>query len=357
MILMSSVDHLRQLMRPEMARVQSKKKGLQSSIKKLVGDIQEIEETLDSKKTQLVQLRTDLETLVADEEKETSPSKMEQAIEEIKTHLIEEIAGSSASSSAEPTSDRCQIPRNGLVGINSAFENCLRSAETFDDLDESSCWTLLKEVGIPLEKIEKIEAKLVGSGKEDPLKSMMANWVENLLVGEILEELDGLVDAEEASRLMLSLEMISKGLKIVRLPRWMMTAAKPDDEKQPENLFEICADDESSQQECDLIVALMERAGVFSRDVAAKDEIAKQIAANSISPIQLLMRIDELVLFFPIKRIAKAPISKFLKTQRRQMLDELDEQLKRLKSPKATLDSDGNQICLFVPPSSSASSA
>ncbi len=286
MILVAAIDHLQPILLPEMAFTQSKKQDLQSSIEKLADDIQKKESTLESKKKQLFRLESELKSLIAQEENENSVHNMNKTLEKTKVHLINQIIGSSDTSlTAESPSNRCQISYNGLIGINSAFEKCLQSAESVADLNESSCWTLFKEIGISEEKMERMETRLFQSQqrKEDSLKSMMEELADTFSVDQIIEELEGIIDVEEASRLVLSLRLISRGLKMVRLPHWIVK-------------------DENKSNECQQIIQWMESGGIFSKDPEAKDKIIRHLSKNeSVSTTQLLMRIDEMVSQFPLK--------------------------------------------------------
>lgn len=378
MLLISAINHLQNLLLPELSHIQSKKHDLSTRIQRLTEEIQETESTLRSQRNQLGQLKSELESFLEGEKKDTSISQMDQKLKISLNHLILEVVGSlSHEPSAVPisppvfssiavkaSSDRCQVHLHGLLEVVSSFEQSIQSAESVEDLEESTCWTLLKEIGIKRSKIKEIEDKLSQSSTADRgLKSMMINWSQNLLVEQLIKELDGLIDSEEASRLMLSLWMISKGLKMIRIPYWMNKSGPSnhdivrDDGLQSKNLAAIYLNSDDLENECKLMISLMDDNEIFSKRPMSKKQMAKEIITHSISSIQLLMRSEDLLSHFPISHVTKERMREFLKCQQQHILEELDEQVNQLKSPKSSHYSEDKRICLFLPRSASGDTA
>lgn len=371
MILVSAIDRLQELLNPEIARAQSEKVNIQNRIKILSDEILELESNTQSKKEELQQLRKDLKGLLKREEQEMSNSKMEQKLQENKSLLLEQIEGPPL----EKKADRCLIEHHGLIGIVSSFEEFLHPKKQTEkesndaiksknvSIDSAYC-SLLKEIGVGHSNIEKIEAKLALKDEEDgAFQSMMIEWSQNLLVDQIIDELDGLVDAEEASRLLLSLQMISKGLEIVRLPHWMImkscshdklrddSSSSKEQEPSHRTLVQVYQNENGQQQESRDIISLMNQEEIFLKDPTSEQRMIKHLEERLISPIQLLMRIEELFPALPISSSEKGRMKKFLKSQRRMMFEELEEQVVRLQAPTASPDSEDKYICLFIPTS------
>lgn len=195
---------------------------------------------------------------------------------------------------------------------------------------------------------------------------MMKEWSEILLVEQIIDDLQESLDAEEASRLMLALEMISRGLKTIKIPFWMIEpstkpVAESNDHPQPRsevnNLVEIYHNSHSQQQESQQIISLMERNGVFAKDTEGKQQLFQLLIDNSISSIQLMMRAKDLVPQFSIKAASKGRMMIFIESQRQQLFEQIDEQKNLLRSRKSSCDSEDRFIHLFFPTASLSSGA
>ena len=193
-------------------------------------------------------------------------------IHQLKLKLIQDIEGISSSSSNQQQQQeekrKCSIEENGLIGIiSSFFQKLLQSTSSsssssssdqsqdgmemkyFDGWNDLDVEIFLEEIGTKKSTIELIKTRLIKSNINNNIienqqqqnligiiKQIYHQLLQSLLESssssskkkgyqEILSNIQQLLpelNIEEKSRLLLGLELISKGFGIINIPNWWM---------------------------------------------------------------------------------------------------------------------------------------
>lgn len=268
---------------------------------------------------------------------------------------------------------RCLLKSNGAVEIVSSFETSLRSSQQVSDLSETHCWTLLSEIGVSFSKTNSIEAAISPSSPESSpssslspptgLRPLFLSIAEQLQTsGRVTlptletKKLFDLLSSEERAKLLLALEMIDNGLKIVCLPQWWLNQQP----KRP-SFYDLSETDDNLPDVDDPnIIALVGAHSILSfiknqLDLPANDEYVLSFCLRDkaiFSGLQLVYQFEEMSLSVSLQPETQLNILELLRSQKANLFKRLYQRMILLEDPICHFDVEDRYINFFDGPSS-----